>query len=130
MKEKEIPTAEQILVITAIAKFMGYAPFTVAQWENYEAEGVHNMYLVDYRTNYHNDWNLLMEVVEKLEKFGWFILAFEFTDDETGNGSSEYWAQIDRTLNVSIDSFVNITGCSSKLEATFKAIGKLIPQLL
>lgn len=130
MEQKIAPTAEQILVITAIAKFMGYAPFTIAQWENYEAEGVHNMFWVDYTTNFHNDWNTLMTVVEKLEKLGWFIMAYEFIDDETGKGSGEFWSQADKSLIVSIDSLVNITGCSSKLEATFKAIGKLIPQLL
>lgn len=122
MINKTKPTAEQIIAIIQIALFMGYRPITISQWENSNFETTDNLYWVDYCVNFHNDWNLLMPVVEKIESLMYFFNSAPFVDDEANALSGEHFCIIQhRTTHFNLPYLIDITGCSSKLEATFKA---------
>ena len=120
-----------------IAEFMGNTPYLNKKglYEYMAGEkapivstGIEGIWdwLLKYRLSYDSNWNELMPVVEKIERLGYFIMAYEFIDDETNKKSGEFWAQVSNNLSVSIDSLINITGCSSKKEATYKAVVQFI----
>jgi hypothetical protein len=74
-----------------------------------------------------SEWNWLMPVVEKIESMKYFFNSAPFIDDETGELTGEYFCAIlFKTTNLNCGHFIDVTGCSSKIEATWKAVVEFI----
>ncbi len=77
---------------------------------------------------FHSDWNWLMEVVEKIENLQYFFNSAPFIDDEKGGLTGEYFCIIQyKTTNLShCDYFIDVTGCSTKIQAVYNACVEFI----
>lgn len=94
-----------------IAEFMGNIPI----FENEYQMVTHNnmCYGVD-ELKYHTDWNWLMEVVERIENFG-----FEFFIVESR-------CKIAHNTDHSIETIIDFEIIGTKLQATYKAVVEFI----
>ena len=104
-----------------IAEFMG---FELNDTDQYYVPNLGSF--EDFLLQFHNNWNWLMKVVEKIESLGYFLMAYEFEDDEKNEKSGEFWAQISDKLLIDINSLINLTGQPSKLVATYTAVVEFI----
>ena len=76
---------------------------------------------------YHKSWDWLMPVVEKIESMKYFFNSAPFMDDETGMLSGEYFCVIQHeTTNLNMSYFIDVTGCSTKIEAVYQAVVEFI----
>jgi hypothetical protein len=97
-----------------IAEFMGFveSPTTNKYWTKRSSEGFGIGELVDLK--YNIDWNWLMEVVEKIENFG-----FEFFIVESR-------CRIANNTDKSIETIIDFEIIGTKIQATYKAVVEFI----
>jgi hypothetical protein len=67
------------------------------------------------------DWNWLMQIVEKIESKLYFFNFAPFIDDETQDLSGEYYCMIIHGTTNMQNPIIDITGCSTKIQAVYLA---------
>lgn len=131
MNAKEIIKGNKL-----IAEFMGLKPFNTGDKWALGHNSCHCCEITEEKTmngfasiaKYHSSWDWLMPVVEKIESMFYFFNSAPFIDDEMDELSGEYFCVViqRRTTNLNLPYFIDITGCSSKKEATWKAVVEFI----
>ena len=121
-------TQEQIIEENKlIAVFMGY---TIKPANNlYEKAWLPDgrTYYITTQLKFDTDWNWLIPVVEKIESMLYFFISAPFIDDETGILSGEHFCIVQhRNIDINLPYLIDVTGCSNKKEAIWKACVEFI----
>lgn len=113
MKDKEL-----------VAAFMGYTrphpdyPHASYWYKEGKPPLVHLLY--------DENWNWLMDVVEKIQTLGYFPIFAPFIEDEKGKLTGEYWCMISKQTTNMNDPVVNIHSAVSNIDVVYKAVVEFI----
>lgn len=114
MKDKEL-----------VAAFMGYTrphpdyPHASYWYKEGKPPLVHLLY--------DENWNWLMDVVEKIQTLGYFPIFAPFIENEKGKLTGEcLWCMISKQTTNMNDPVVDVTGATSNIDAVYKAVIEFI----